>query len=97
MNIMKKMKVSKSFETQFFGLKRCLAVSLTYMHSHKTIFREKTSRVASLRLYLSRGIMNNEQDIQGQNNQDQREDTIPNLPNLLAPTNADTSRIYYNE
>ena len=66
---------------------------MTYMHSDKTIFREKISRVASLRLYLSRGIMNNEQDIRGKNNQDQREDTIPNLLNLLAPTNADTSRI----
>ena len=35
------MKISKSFETPFFGLKRCLAVSMTQMHSDKAIFREK--------------------------------------------------------
>ena len=50
MNIVEKIKISKSFETPFFGLKRCLAVSMTYMHSDKTIFREKTSQVASLSL-----------------------------------------------
>ena len=50
MNIVEKIKISKSFETPFFGLKRCLAVSMTYMHSDKTIFREKISRVASLSL-----------------------------------------------
>ena len=52
MNIVEKIKISKSFETPFFGLKRCLAVSMTYMHSDKTIFREKISRVASLNLII---------------------------------------------
>ena len=33
MNIVEKMKISKSFETLIFGLKRCLAVSMTYLHS----------------------------------------------------------------
>ena len=32
--------------------------------------------------------MNNEQEIRGRNNQDQREDLIPELPNLLTPFNA---------
>ena len=41
MNIVEKMKISKSFETPFFGLKRCLAVSMTFLHSDNTIFREK--------------------------------------------------------
>ena len=40
-NIVEKMKISKSFETPFFGLKRCLAVSMTFLHSDNTIFREK--------------------------------------------------------
>ena len=35
------MKFSKTFETPFFGLKRCLAVSMTFLHSDNTIFREK--------------------------------------------------------
>ena len=48
MNIVEKMKISKSFETLFSDLKRCLAVSMTYLHSDKTIFREKSNRVASL-------------------------------------------------
>ena len=41
MNIVEKLKISKSFETLFSDLKRCLAVSMTYLHSDKTIFREK--------------------------------------------------------
>ena len=40
MNIVKKMKILKSFETLFFGLKRCLAVSMTFLHSDNAIFRE---------------------------------------------------------
>ena len=40
-NIVEKMKNSKSFEMQFFDLKRCLAVSMTFLHSDNTIFREK--------------------------------------------------------
>ena len=46
------MKISKSFETLFSDLKRCLGVSMTYLHSDKTIFREKNNRVASLKDYL---------------------------------------------
>ena len=41
MNIVEKMKISKSFETPFFGLKMYLVVSMTFLHSHYTIFREK--------------------------------------------------------
>ena len=41
MNIVEKMKISKGFETPFFGLKRCLAVSMTFLHSNNAIFREK--------------------------------------------------------
>ena len=48
MNIVKKMKISKSFETLFSDLKTCLVVSMTYLHSDKTIFWENISRVASL-------------------------------------------------
>ena len=40
MNILEKMKISKSFETPFFDLRRCLAVSATFLHSDKAIFRE---------------------------------------------------------
>ena len=50
MNIVEKLKISKSFETLFSDLKRCQAVSMTYLHSDKTIFREKINRVASLRV-----------------------------------------------
>ena len=39
--------------------------------------------------------MNNEQAIRGPSSQDQRGDSIPNLPRLLTPTNADASRIYF--
>ena len=35
------MKILKSFETPFFGLKMYLAVSMTFLHSNNTIFREK--------------------------------------------------------
>ena len=52
MNIVEKMKISKSFETLFSYLKRCLAVSVTFLHSDKTIFREKINRVASLNQYV---------------------------------------------
>ena len=41
MNIVEKMKISKSFETLFSDLKRCLAVSMTYLYSDKTIFQKK--------------------------------------------------------
>ena len=41
MNIVEKMKISKSFETPFFELKRCLAISMTFLHSNNAIFREK--------------------------------------------------------
>ena len=34
MKIVIKMKISKSFETLFLGLKRCLAVNMTYLHSN---------------------------------------------------------------
>ena len=40
--------------------------------------------------------MNDEEEIRGQNNENQRDDSIPQLPRLLTPTNADTSRIYYS-
>ena len=40
-NIVEKMKFSKGFETLFFGLKRCLAASLTCFCKDKAIFREK--------------------------------------------------------
>ena len=40
MNIVKKMKISKSFETPFFDLKRCLVLSMTFLHSDNAIFRE---------------------------------------------------------
>ena len=53
MNIVEKMKNSKSFETLFSDLKRCLTVSLTYLHSDKTIFREKNNRVASLKTSIT--------------------------------------------
>ena len=53
MKIVEKKKISKSFETLFSDLKRCLAVSMTYLHSDKTIFREKINRVASLRTFSS--------------------------------------------
>ena len=39
-NIVEKMKISKSFETPFFDLKRYLAVSMTFFHSDNAIFRE---------------------------------------------------------
>ena len=52
MNIVKKIKISKSFETPFFGLKRCLAVSMTFLHSDNTIFW-KFMWVDSLRGLLS--------------------------------------------
>ena len=48
MNIVGKIKISKSFETLIFGLKRCLAVSMTYLRSAKITFREKINRIASL-------------------------------------------------
>ena len=53
MNIVKKMKISKSFETPFFGLKRCLAVSMTFLHSDNTIFREKVYVSCFLKVCLS--------------------------------------------
>ena len=43
MNIVVKIKISKSFETPLFGLKWCLTVSTTYLRNDKTIFREKIS------------------------------------------------------
>ena len=48
MNIVKKMKISKSFETPFFHLKRCLVLSMTFLHSDNAIFRESMMWVASL-------------------------------------------------
>ena len=39
-NIVKKMKMSKSCETPFFDLKRCLVLSMTFIHSDNAIFRE---------------------------------------------------------
>ena len=47
MKIVEKKEISKSFETLFSDLKRCLAVSMTYLHSDKTIFREKINRLAT--------------------------------------------------
>ena len=32
------MKFSKTFETPFFGLEKCLAVSMTFLHSDNTTF-----------------------------------------------------------
>ena len=49
-NIVEKMKNSKSFEMQFFDLTRCLAVSMTFLHSYNAISREIIMWVASLRL-----------------------------------------------
>ena len=40
MNIVKKMKVSKSSETPFFDLKRCQVLSMTFLYSDNAIFRE---------------------------------------------------------
>ena len=54
MNIVEKMKFSKNFETLFSDLKRCVAVSMTYLHSDNTIFREKINRVPSLSLSFTK-------------------------------------------
>ena len=56
MNIVKKVKISKSFETPFFGLKRCLAVSMTFLHSDNTIFREKVYVSCFLNDLLMNGV-----------------------------------------
>ena len=48
MNIVKKMKVSKSSETPFFDLKRCQVLSMTFLHSENAILRESMMWVASL-------------------------------------------------
>ena len=49
MNILKKVKISESFETPFFDLKRCLIISMTFLHSDNAVFQESMTWVASLK------------------------------------------------